>query len=82
MSTPLPRNVYFPADWWITLEEIAADLRVSTTEVTEWANRKLMPTPHVGPDGVSRLSRAEFDAWMASLKDSAGSDANMGGGDQ
>ena len=50
------------ADSWLTVEEVAAHLKVSKESIYRWIEAKRIPVHRVGR--LWRFSKAEVDAWV------------------
>ena len=65
------------ADEWLTLGEIAADLKVPLATVYQWRSRGDAPEGHrIGR--YTRIRRRDYEAWLATRRDGSGDDAKAG----
>jgi hypothetical protein len=63
----------FSALWWLTLPELCTLLSIGPQVWDTWQAEGTAPTSTTGPDGVTRVHRADLAAWqdrMRSLSDS------------
>ncbi|TDB85591.1 DNA-binding protein [Actinomadura sp. KC216] len=60
-------SLIYPPQWWITVPEICDALRVTPPEMANWASRGRAPAAETCPDGIQRIRRTEYDAWIDSM---------------
>lgn len=62
-------NPTYPAEWWLTIPDICTALKVTAEELADWATNGLAPVPEMGPDGIGRVHRADYEAWLDHLSE-------------
>jgi hypothetical protein len=60
-------TLIYPPEWWLTIPQICEALQVTPQELADWATNGFAPVPEMGPDGIGRVHRADYQAWLDSL---------------
>ncbi|SFP03643.1 hypothetical protein SAMN04489713_111127 [Actinomadura madurae] len=63
----------FPREWWLTLADLCELLSVAPALWESWQTAGTAPAHTAGPDGVTRVHRADLAAWLDRKRTLSGS---------
>jgi excisionase family DNA binding protein len=64
-----PATVADDADEWLTLDQVAAELKISRESLYRWRRRGTGPPSIRLPGGTVRIRRSALTAWLRALQD-------------
>ena len=60
-----------PESTWLTVDHLCAELHIARSTFYDWRAKGRAPKCHKLPNGDIRISRADYDRWLADLGDAA-----------